>query len=173
MTKREFLAIMGLLSAGTRTEISESTTEAYWEMLQDLDGETALLGAKKLLASEEKPYFPSIGAIRRAVADIASPDELTPGDAWGLVRKAISNYGYYREDEALSSVPPVVARAIQNIGWQDICMSEEPEITRAQFMRVFTQRQEAEREQAALPADVRRAIAGNLPKALGSGGRKG
>jgi len=166
VTKREFLTIMGLLSAGTRTEVSESTTEAYWEMLQDLDGGLTLLAAKKLLASEAKPFFPAIGAIRRAVAEISSPDGLTPGDAWGFVKKAITRFGYYREEEALNWVPPLVARAIRNIGWQDICMSEEPEIVRAQFMRVFAQRQEAEREVAALPVDVRRAMEGNLSKAL-------
>lgn len=173
MTKPEFAKLMAFLTAVVDKPIARPTMDAYFEMLHDLPYDLATAAVKKIVATEEYPVLPTVGKIRRAAADLSRGNELSAPEAWGLAIRAIHKYGYYRETEALASLPPGVAQVIRWMGWQELCLSENADVIRGQFLRMFETQQKRESEQALLPPDLREvigALADNLK--MIEGGRK-
>ena len=167
MTEAEFVKVMAYLSAGFGgREIPTATLDVYWDLLQDLPGNIAFAAIKKVLVENIYPTFPAVGVIRKAAVDLANPQMLLPAEAWGLVQKANDKFGYYRAVEGMESLPVTVQKAVRAMGgFTSICMSENPDITRGQFMKMYDQYAARERELATIPASVRELI-GETVKSL-------
>lgn len=171
MTKNEFAKLMAFVTAAVDKPVARPTLEAYFDMLQDLPYELAAVAIKKIIATDEYPTLPTIGKIRQAAAEISRGHILSAPEAWGLVLKAVHEYGYYREGEALASLPEHVAEVVRWMGFQTICMSEKISVDRGQFLRMYEVHQKREQEQAVLPPAVRdviKQLAGGM-KMLGDG----
>lgn len=139
-------------------------TLILWEkMLADIPYEVAEKALMKVLATSK--FFPTVADIREAATTITAPQLPTAAEAWGEVIKAVRRYGTYQENEAMESLPLPVAQVVRWIGWREICLSEEPEVVRAQFMRMYDTQVKRERENAQMPADVRQLI-GQVGKPL-------
>ncbi len=173
MTSSEFTKLMGFVMAAVDKPVARPTIDAYYEMLGDLPYNLAAAAVKKIIATDEYPILPTIGKIRQAAAEISRGHILSAPEAWGLVLKAVHNYGYYREAEALASLPEHVADVVRWMGWQTICMSEKISVDRGQFLRMYEVHQKREQEQAVLPAglqDMMKQLAGGM-KMIGDGGK--
>lgn len=171
MTKNEFAKLMAFITAAVDKPVARPTVDAYFEMLHDLPYDLAAAAVKKIIATDEYPTLPTIGKIRQAAAEISRGHILSAPEAWGLVLKAVHEYGYYREGEALASLPAPVADVVRWMGFQTICMSEKISVDRGQFLRMYEVHQKREQEQAVLPPavrDVMDQIAGGT-KMLGDG----
>lgn len=129
------------------------TAELWYKILGDLPYEIAEAALIKVLATAK--YFPTVAEIREAAASIALPSLLSPADAWNVLTAAINRYGFYRRQEALASLPPEVRKAVECLGWESVCHSEEPEIVRAQFMRVYETYLNRAKEEVTVPPEVR------------------
>ncbi len=125
-------------------------------MLGDLDYSLASLAIKKLIL--ENTFAPAIAEVRKAVMEILNPDGMTAAEGWGEVERAIRLYGYCRETEALESMSPRVAKVVKYIGWQNICLNEEPGVVRGQFLKMYAQVAEREQKELLLPAGLRNEI---------------
>jgi len=147
-----------MASAWPRFEPSDDKVALWRELFDDVPFEVAKLALKKLMLTNTFP--PSVAELRQAVMDITTPESerITAAEAWGMVSHAIRDYGSYREREGLESLPPVVRKTAEYIGWRELCLSEEGEILRAQFMRMFQQVSERRREEVLLPPAVRELI---------------
>ena len=171
MTAQEVAKLLAFITAVYPSiDIRQGTVEAWAELLGDLPYEVAVAGTKKVLAQQEYPTLPAVGKIRAACLDLTTPRLPTAMDAWGEVKRAISNHGYYSPEEALASLSPPVAKVVRMLGWREICLSEEPEILRAQFRKAYEAVVERDRGMAQLPADIRHmieAVADGLPKLPG------
>lgn len=145
------------------------TAELWHKILGDLPYEIAEAALIKVLATAK--YFPTVAEIREAAATIALPSLLSPADAWNVLMAAISKYGFYRRQEALASLPPEVRKAVECLGWEVVCHSEEPGIVRAQFMRVYETYLNRAKEEVTVPPEVQ-ALAERIAKqhALPGGG---
>jgi hypothetical protein len=132
------------------------TAELWYRMLADLPYEVAKAALLKVLATAK--YFPTVAEIREAAASIVLPGLPSPAEAWEMVGRVVRKYGYYREKEGLASLPPQVREAVRCIGWKEICLSEDIEVVRAQFFRVYEQYANRKREEAVIPSPVREII---------------
>ncbi len=171
MTSKEFTKLMGFVMAAVDKPVARPTIDAYFEMLKDLSYDLAAAAVKKIIATDEYPTLPTIGKIRQAAAEISRGHILSAPEAWGLVLKAVHEYGYYREGEALASLPEQVAEVVRWMGFQTICMSEKISVDRGQFLRMYEVHQKREQEQAVLPPAVRdviKQLAGKM-KMIGDG----
>ncbi|MGB9660698.1 MAG: replicative helicase loader/inhibitor [Moorellaceae bacterium] len=171
VTKKEVAKLLAFISAiYPNVDLRDGTAEAWYELLQDLPFDLALAATKKVLSEQEFPGLPAVGKIRQAVATIMTSDVPSAAQAWGMVVQAIKRYGYYRQDEALETLPERVREAVRCIGWQELCLSTEPEIVRAQFMRIYEQYAAREKQEYSVPAEVR-ALTARIAqqKALGGG----
>lgn len=104
-----------------------------WDYLQDLTDEEFLNGVQKFISSGKDLYPGSnIIAIIRENAKVKK--HLLAGEAWGLVRAAIGSlgsYGYPKFDD------PLIDRAVLAVGWKDMCLSENPSVERAHFLKIY------------------------------------
>lgn len=160
MTKGEVAQLLAVLAASyPRFEVDDLKVRVWHEMLGDLDYAVASMAVKKLIMQNTFP--PAIAEVRKAAMEIMRPEQVTGSEAWGEVTRAIRNYGYYREAEALASMSPTTARVVRHMGWQDICMSEDPTgVLRGQFLKMYDQVFAREQEQQLLPEGLREQIKG-------------
>ena len=149
MTKGEVAKLLVVLAASyPKFEVDDLKVQVWHEMLGDLDYDVANIAIKKIIMLNTFP--PAIGFVRNAASEIASPMGLTAADAFGEVIRAIRDYGYYREKEAMASMSPITAQVVRYLGWREICLSEEPEILRAHFLKMYDQVAAREQEKQLL-----------------------
>jgi len=51
-----------------------------------------------------------------------------------------------------------VAKVVKYLGWQEICLSEEPGVIRGQFLKMYAQVTEREQKERLLPAALKEDI---------------
>jgi len=160
LTKKEIAKLLAVLAASyPKFEVDDLKVHVWHEMLQDIPYDVAQVAVKKIIL--EKTFAPSIAEFREEVINLTSPSrETNAAEAWWEVKQAIKNYGFYRESEALESLSSEAARkAVQYMGWQELCLSEDPEgVLRAQFMRIYEQVADREKKQAMLSEHLQQAI---------------
>jgi hypothetical protein len=137
VTRKEATQIVAMLQgAFPQRQLPDSTIEVYAMALADLDFELARAAVMRLVQTSR--FLPTIAEIREAaVRDRVSLP--TPEEAWGIVRRAIGQHGSYR-------VPVFdcdeIHDAVRDIGWKEICLSEQPASTRARFIDAYKSRVE-------------------------------
>lgn len=149
MTKGEVAKLLAVLAAAyPKFEVDDVKVQVWYEMLGDLEYSVVNIAIKKLIMQNTFP--PAIAEVRKAAIEISSPRGLTAAEAWGEVVKAVRNYGYYREKEAMASMSPITAQVVRYMGWREICLIEEPEILRAHFLKMYDQVAAREQEKQLL-----------------------
>jgi hypothetical protein len=149
MTKGEVAKLLVVLAASyPRFEVDDVKVQVWYEMLGDLDYAVASMAVKKIIMQNTFP--PAIAEVRKAVTELMNPEQVTSSEAWGEVTRAIRNYGYYREGEALASMSPTTAQVVRYMGWREICMSEDIGVIRGQFLRMYEQIATREQEKQLL-----------------------
>lgn len=134
---------------------NKEAMELWYEELEDIPYEMACTVLHKWVAMNK--WSPSIADIREMAAEIFKK---TPewGKAWEEVLQAISLYGSYRTLEALETLSPLTRKATERIGFKNLCMSEKPEIDRANFRMIYENVVKEEKEKAILPKKTQTAI---------------
>ena len=134
--------------------LEKDRLQFYVMMLSDIPPQILEVAVKKLIMTNK--FLPSIAEIRETaygikgtVSGTAAPDE---SEAWGEVIKAIQSVGYYGKPTFSHEA---ITAAVNNIGWQDICMTtyDGMNTLRAQFRRAYqlaAQRQKDNRDNAVL-----------------------
>lgn len=114
----------------------DEQVELWYNELAYMDDAKAVLAAKKVISTCE---FVTIKNIKQAYGEIDSPLKVENEEGWGMVERAIRNYGYMRADEAMASLPYQVQRAVEFMGgFQSICEAEKKEVVRGQFTKAMT-----------------------------------
>jgi hypothetical protein len=133
---------------------SDETADAYCTFLADLEPDAVQAAVVAWIQAHDQR--PSVAALRAAVrrqlegAEVI-PLELEPEDAWGYVVKCFSRVGRYRDFAGR----PLVMRAVEIIGWETLCDSDNPEADRAHFLRVYAALLTRTREQRHTAAGLR------------------
>lgn len=156
MTKGETAKLLAVIAASfPRFEVDDLKVKVWHEMLGDLDYTVASMAVKKIIL--QNTFAPAISEVRKAALEVMTPESerITAAEAWGMVKRAFSRYSIYREKEALASLPGPVADTVRYMGWRELCMSEEGEIVRAQFLRMYDQVATRRQEDALLPLAMR------------------
>lgn len=154
MNKQEILKAVAPLQLAFKGNLDDARMRLYVEMLSDIPPQILEAAVKKLIMTNK--FLPSIAEIRETaygikgiISGTATPDE---SEAWGEVAKAIQSVGYYGKPKFSHEA---ITAAVNNIGWQDICMTtnEGMNTLRAQFRRAYqlaAQRQKDNRDNAVL-----------------------
>ena len=87
------------------------------------------------------------------------------GHGWEKVLMAIRRHGLYGERKAMESLDPLTRKAVQCVGFRDICMSENISVERANFRTIYQElatREKTQRQMAvSLKDTINRLQAGN------------
>lgn len=134
--------------------LEKDRLQFYVMMLSDIPPQILEVAVKKLIMTNK--FLPSIAEIRETaygikgtISGTAAPDE---SEAWGEVVKAVRSVGYCGKPKFSHEA---ITTAVNNIGWQDICMTtyDGMNTLRAQFRRAYqlaAQRQKDNRDNAVL-----------------------
>lgn len=124
----------------------------WYRMLGDLDYKLCETALMELFATHTYP--PQISEIREKCAEYTVPHLKDQGEAWGEVQKAISQYGYYRQEEALESLTPIVREAVKRLGFREMCLDENQDAVRAHFFKIYSTLIERKTNDAKLPPSI-------------------
>lgn len=174
MNKQEILKAVAPLQLAFKGNLDDARMRLYVEMLSDIPPQILETAVKKLIMTNK--FLPSIAEIRETaygikgtISGTAAPDE---SEAWGEVVKAIQSVGYYGKPKFSHEA---ITAAVNNIGWQDICMTtnEGMNTLRSQFRRAYqlaAQRQKDNRDNTVLGispnSEKLKQLTGNLVKRL-------
>lgn len=159
MSKEEFIKIGILLKSAYMSQnflATDAALSAWYDLIGDLDYQPCWIAAKRVIQTHKFP--PSVAEIREAYSEVVNGPSVSYGDAWGDVMMAIRRYGYMREQEALESLDPLTRKAVQNLGYQNLCMSESPETDRANFRMIYEQLSAREKEDNAIAPALKEQI---------------
>lgn len=165
MTAEETGIIMDILkTAYPRFYAGQSAADKYnavklWaEMFAEDDVAIVAAAVKALIAGDEKGFPPHIGAVKARIRQITGPQELTDGEAWALVAKAIRNSSYdsgAEFDRLPESVRRIVGSPSQLRDWATMDSNAVHSVVASNFRSAYRRLQDQRQLYAALPADVR------------------
>jgi hypothetical protein len=150
MNKQEFaLFTMALKTYYPRETLlpNNQAMELWFRELCDIPYAVAEMALRKWVATNK--WSPSIADIREMTSNIVNGEQMTWGEAWEKALNAVRRHGSYGQREALASLDPLTRRCVENIGYMDICMSENIMVERAHFQKIFeiyAQRQQMDRQ---------------------------
>lgn len=159
MTINEFGLIFKGLKAAYPNHKNLDTKEAFeiwYKMLGDIDVAALTMAVSKHIATNKFP--PTIAEIREAATFTPTRDW---GAGWELVLYAIRNYGYYNQAQALEyirSKDELAYTVTKRLGFEQICLSEDMSIERANFRMAYDAAAKAGKENAQLPQALKNAI---------------
>ncbi len=124
MNKNEFTQVIGyLVSAYPAATISGVTTKLYFEHLKDIPFEIMEKAVTRVV--ETSKFFPSIAELREVCLKESKPEySQNTTDAMEILNTAVSNYGYYKVNEATEYIKqksPVLYKIVKAIGFRNIC----------------------------------------------------
>lgn len=173
MNRQETGIIMDILStayprfySGPDMPNPEHIMNLWAELFAEEAVEIVAAAVKALIAGDEKGYPPHIGAVKARIRQITRPQELTDGEAWALVAKAIRNSGYdsgAEFDRLPESVRRIVGTPSQLRDWATMDSGTVHSVVASNFRSAYRSLQDRRKLYDALPADVRalaRRIAG-------------
>lgn len=137
--------------------------ELWFRELQDIPFPVAETALRKWVSTEK--WSPSIAEMREMCAEIQFGTIPTWGEAWEQVMKAVRKYGVYRADAALASLDQMTRQAVEQVGFYEICMSENIGVERANFRMVYESLADREKARQTLPLPLQKTI-----EQLGSSG---
>lgn len=117
------------------TEISEATVAVYLRLLADIPPAELQVIVDQCLV--ECKFLPTVAELRERHRTLtATHSQLTAAEAWGLVMGELRRVGSYG---APSFTDARTAQVVRTMGWRELCISEQPGVDRAQFMRMYDQ----------------------------------
>lgn len=146
---------------------NEQAMQLWFNQLSDIPYNVAEIFLNKWVSTNR--WSPTIADIRAGVTDLTQGEAKEWGKAWQEVLSAISKYGSYREDEALSSFDDTTRRVVRRIGFRNICFSEDIQVDRANFRMIYEREAERAKQDAQLPTQLK-ALLNNMPNLLDKGG---
>lgn len=138
MTRQEFATFaMALKTYYPREALlpNQPAMELWYRELEDIPYKVAEAALRKWVATNK--WSPSIAEIREITTTIQYGEQLTWGEAWERALNAVRRYGSYNRQAALDSLDPLTRRCVENIGYMDLCMSENIMVERAHFQKIF------------------------------------
>lgn len=149
-TITEVLAV--LVSAYPNVKLAPATVSVYERILSEIPVEALEAATLQHIASSR--FFPTVAELREAALELAAPSfqHLTPEEAWGVVRLAFGKFGQYRTPKFDD---PLILKAVNQLGWVELCQSDNQVADRAHFMKIYQSLLEREQEDARLVAPAR------------------
>lgn len=162
MNKEETIKLFGLIhSLYPREEAFRNAdmpmVNAWLAMLKDLPFDAVCTAVKAHTA--QCPFSPSIADIRKQVVNL-SENRMQGAEAWGFVIDAVRRFGYLQQGKAEESMPADVWKFTKRFGYKDICMTENIDVVRGQFIRAWDNESQAKADTMQLPMSVREIIQG-------------
>lgn len=146
----------------------------WYALISDLPYDVCSVAIKKYMLTNKFP--PTVAEIRELASGITNGDPLTWGESWERALNAVRRYGSYNKQAALDGLDPLTRKCVENIGYLELCRSENIMVERAHYQRIFEVYSKREQTQNQIPPALQQAISrlqikgiDGQPLQLGSG----
>lgn len=159
MERKEFAQFVAALKTYYPREsflANEQAAELWFAHLRDLPYEVASCALNKWVTTNV--WSPTIADLRRLAVEVSKGEPKDWGTAWAEVLDAARYLGRYQKAEALAGFDDVTRRAVNALGWEEICISEDLTALRANFRMVYENAAAKQAQNAALPGKLKEAI---------------
>lgn len=159
MNKSETVAILAVISAAWPSRNGQSwvTPEVIdiWSEMFAADDPREVTAAVKGMISTQK-FMPTIADVKEAMQKqrALARGDLTAGEAWEKVIKAMHRWGYYQPDKAHEMLGDEIWAVIRQCGGWAVCCDSEMTVISAQFERRYNARKERQAYAEKLPAGL-------------------
>ena len=162
MNRAEFQKFFRYItSVTTDTNPSAERTQVYWDMLNDLDFEIAMVGGKRVIATLENPFLPMPAVFRNAALEVTGNETLPWPEAYDQALRAIRNFGVHRIEQAMASLTPINRATMKALGgFEAFCVNTEIDTNRAQFRMAYEALAKREMMDAKTPQKLKDLMAG-------------
>ena len=138
-------------------------TVALWAGMFDEPREVVEAAVKALILEQpDREFAPTIGQVKARIYKLMNPDELTAQEAWVLVSRAVTRCDMQNPSKEYGKLPPAVQRAVGSANqlreWGMVDEDIFGSVIASNFRKIWDKQQTREREQAALPAELKRMI---------------
>lgn len=142
MSPQDFAKVMNFLGQAYNKEFDRNQLNVWYTFFESETIEDFKAAITRLISKNK--FIPSIAEIKEEINTLHhSFLQLTADDEWHKVQKAIGKYGFYNSTEAEASLDPFTAKVVRNMGgFRAICMAEDNEWTRKNFMRLWDDMQD-------------------------------
>lgn len=181
MTKREIAELITVMQTnypdtakGQSDDAFKAKVALWHDFFKDHPKELVYAAAKAFIANDTKGFMPSIGQINACIQQLTSQDDMTEGEAWGYVSKALRN-STYNSAEEFAKLPERIQRLVgshnQLKEWALMEADVVQSVVASNFQRTFRARQKSDTEYERLPGDVKQflQIAGGAFKPMPEG----
>lgn len=136
MDKEQFLKGITFLTIAYNKEFTQEQINVWYDFFRNDNYEVFRQAVKRIIPKNQ--FMPSIAELKSEIALISNPVlQMNADEEWDNVLKAIRLYGSYRQDEAMKSLNPYTANIVRQVGYMRICMSENIQWERKEFMELF------------------------------------
>lgn len=159
MTKQEFgQFVMALKTYYPRESLlpNNQAIELWYRQLSDIPYNVAEIALNKWVATNK--WSPSIADIREMATDVQCGYRPDWGEGWKQVQLAIRKYGSYEPQKAFESMDEITKQCVKQLGWRNLCMSENETADRANFRMIYERLIERKRQDAQLPEGLKMLI---------------
>lgn len=138
MTDQEFAKIAKAIQTYYPRENimpNQQAIELWFNELCDLEYTPVAAALRRWVATQK--WSPSIAELRREVMNICKGEAPDWGKAWESVIDAVHVHGFYEYNAAMESLDETTRAVVDRIGWDNICLSDNHEATRANFRMIY------------------------------------
>lgn len=135
------------------------TLDAWSEILADQDSQFIFAALKNYSRTDTTGFAPSVGQLVQGAYELrtANVKQLTPGEAWSMVYKALCRATYYAEDE-FAKFPEEVKSAVgspaQLRAWASDSTFNEG-VASSNFRKAYSTVCERKKQDALMPPEIR------------------
>ena len=143
--KVPYIRILAVLGAAyPNFVLPDESGEVYLSLLMDIPAKTLERATLEHIACSK--FYPTIGELRQAAFDLLEASNPLPEghEAWQAVMAEVERVGHAGKPEFDS---PLIAKAVETLGWRTICLSDNVTVERAHFMQVYSGLIAKERDQ--------------------------
>ena len=167
MNKKETVMVLTYLGTeydGFFTKMKDADRDAkialWYDLFKDRDYDTVQAAAKVYILTNTTGRPPRAGQINDLIHNLQHQDELTELEAWGLVKNALRNSGYFAQEE-WNKLPPVIQKLVDPHTLHEWAMMDSDEVNTvvaSNFMRSYRMRAATIRDMQKLPGSVKEMI---------------
>lgn len=160
MNRSEFASIMAYVQTGLGLPkekcLDKARTMIYFDLLGDLSADVLRVVAKRLLLEHRWANLPTVAEFREEAAKVINSQTQIPAaeaweQAWGATKVMDPEIDGSIE-RSCENLPAIVVRSMKAYGFLSLCYGREPiGVVRAQFMKIYEQIAEQEKQSALMP----------------------
>lgn len=146
---------------------AEAMLNLWTEMFADEPYELVGAAIKTYIATDTTGYPPNVGKIKEHVRNLMQPNIMTEQEAVNLIFKACSNSAYNSQAE-FDKLPPILQRLVGSPArlkeWALMDSDVLHSVVASNLMRSYKAIVEKEKQNQALPSDIKKLIAETAQK---------